>query len=717
MSGLHFEKLSTLPPQQAICCKHRLLDFHLDDRVCSDWFWKTEASAALCYGIGMPPTVIKNKASLLKLYHCKLLGDERLMLVSERRISGDAVNVRRCDLPANRDCLWRGFKSPGQISHAHFRLPNASELKLDQLLRSVEPKLLLQTDPHVGLHYDYDGQDSACATSHSERFLQMNCHLDDRVWYCKPKAAGVLSSGIDMPFLCSGIGMPLKMDKCSGRYSRTSYRCQAPANSCSVGFGLIHSLHDSKLHYVVMAHKRCYSTSEKQTSEVPLPKSPPKEWLAPVFEESVMRQAMLPNSFFLPNYALQVKTVPGMIPEVCSDESTFFLNYDPYEYVKARPLFERKVIHGSKCKVSGDQPFIWLPYDHTLQLFQSLPLLARFYHEESVCLPRLSLKDLVITGNGTFRLRGSAIQFRECTPENMQDVYNNIRTLLRELMVASVGPDILKKIPDELDSLFLLMSTGRIEDEYLICYHSFYIPLSNKCTALLRIIDRMIENPDATFTQRCLQCMLSTGVDWQPIARSNEYLEQWLNFRTYSFNRRQFILYLRAIIVHKLEHKLPDKFVDFLLYATFQTVLMNLQKTLWALDELRNFHLEELYLHNSARTGFVSHKDVSLIVKDGDGAVTEDDFPFGCKMLDEMLQEEMWPEDKRKYRLLEHRVQQKSLLSKLRLISGGIALGKFLDNDMLTRFACGDDTSVSGIGDDTSVSDIGDFSDMTGPDS
>ncbi|CAO2164589.1 unnamed protein product [Urochloa humidicola] len=137
-------------------------------------------------------------------YDSLLLVDERLMLVSERRISGDAVNVCRCDLPANRDCLWRGFKSPGQISHAHFRLPNASELKLDQLLRSVEPKLLLQTDPHVGLHCDYDGQDSACATSHSERFLQMNCHLDDRVWYCKPKAAGVLSSGIDMPFLCSG---------------------------------------------------------------------------------------------------------------------------------------------------------------------------------------------------------------------------------------------------------------------------------------------------------------------------------------------------------------------------------------------------------------------------------------------------------------------------------------------------------------------------------
>lgn len=328
-----------------------------------------------------------------------------------------------------------------------------------------------------------------------------------------------------------------------------------------------------------------------------------------------------------PEFPLLVKTVPGVVPECCTDESSFLINYDPYVFVKARSLFQWKAIHGTKSSTYGNTPFVWLPYDHALYLMQSLPLLARFFHEQGLCLPKLTLNDLVVTGAGTFRLRGAAtsIKFREYTPDNVRDVYSNIRTLLMELVVASVGPDILEELPGDLNSLFQLMMSDGFKHEYRICFHTFFIPLSNKSPALLRIIDAILELPrDGESFQWFVREVLAHKQDWKVIVQNNVYLEQWLQYRIYGPSRREFICYLRAITCHKLEHGLPEKFVDFLVYPVFQDVLKNLQGTSCDMGTLDSFHMEELYLHN-ARPGFGPFFGETLIAEGdcGDGTSME----------------------------------------------------------------------------------------------
>ena len=73
-----------------------------------------------------------------------------------------------------------------------------------------------------------------------------------------------------------------------------------------------------------------------------------------------------------------------------------------------------------------------------------------------------------------------------------------------------------------------------------------------------------------------------------------------MDHRLYSDEPIEFLCFVENVLSHKLQFNLTDKFVDFLLFATYPKLLCTLQYNLWNMDELGKFQLEECFPQNLA---------------------------------------------------------------------------------------------------------------------
>ncbi|CAN6328294.1 unnamed protein product [Urochloa humidicola] len=77
-----------------------------------------------------------------------------------------------------------------------------------------------------------------------------------------------------------------------------------------------------------------------------------------------------------------------------------YLMFEPIEYVKRNPMLEF-------CAVPSFSDWMrWIFTDFTKHLERSLILILVSYHKVGLCFVNLTIHDLYIYGDGTFRLRG-----------------------------------------------------------------------------------------------------------------------------------------------------------------------------------------------------------------------------------------------------------------------------------------------------------------------
>jgi hypothetical protein len=144
-------------------------------------------------------------------------------------------------------------------------------------------------------------------------------------------------------------------------------------------------------------------------------------------------------------------------------------------------------------------------------------------------LPNITLNDLAITGAGTFRLKGSDLGHRELSDDNFEDTYRNICAIFGE--VISMCGD-MRKLPEDysdLEKKLASLTLSDLRDRYQISYDPFFLPLANKCTALLRMIDVILQMPERStefidFTQNLPYMDVIGGCPvWQDMALKNDY--------------------------------------------------------------------------------------------------------------------------------------------------------------------------------------------------
>lgn len=130
--------------------------------------------------------------------------------------------------------------------------------------------------------------------------------------------------------------------------------------------------------------------------------------------------------------------------------------------------------------------------------------------------------------------------------------------------------------------------------EYLIYFNVFFFALGNKSFPLLRMIDFIIQLSLEAYK---LESMLSglpymhknkNGTrKWIELFLGNEYPSQWMKYMSYSDGRLEFLHFVRVVICHKLNYRLSDKFVNFLIFSIFAELLPHLQLTLWTQLEFK----------------------------------------------------------------------------------------------------------------------------------
>jgi hypothetical protein len=348
--------------------------------------------------------------------------------------------------------------------------------------------------------------------------------------------------------------------------------------------------------------KRGFSSSSKGPVLPPRAVLPPIGWDYPGLDAAPMTIAG-PPGFTEPDFAKALKTIPWALPEVCVDESSFLINYDAIDYIKASQLARERSILGDEPGANGILPSVLMPLDPLLVLLRSLMRLARYYELQGVCLPNITLNDLAITGAGTFRLKGSDLGHRELSDDNFEDMYRNICAIFGE--VISMCGD-MRKLPEDysdLEKKLASLTLSDLRDRYQISYDPFFLPLANKCTALLRMIDVILQMPERStefidFTQNLPYMDVIGGCPvWQDMALKNDYLYQWFRHRYYASGRKEFLRFIRAALSHKLDHGWSQKFTEFLVIAKYGPVLTTLARNFLKERSIRKLQLEDLFPH------------------------------------------------------------------------------------------------------------------------
>lgn len=80
------------------------------------------------------------------------------------------------------------------------------------------------------------------------------------------------------------------------------------------------------------------------------------------------------------------------------------------------------------------------------------------------CIDGLSIESLVIISAGKFELIQGKVEFTVLTKECVRNDYRTAVSLLEELIIRSMGQNMLGKVPQDIAHLFDLMDFDGYED-------------------------------------------------------------------------------------------------------------------------------------------------------------------------------------------------------------------------------------------------------------
>uniref|UniRef100_A0A0E0CFB0 Uncharacterized protein n=1 Tax=Oryza meridionalis TaxID=40149 RepID=A0A0E0CFB0_9ORYZ len=247
---------------------------------------------------------------------------------------------------------------------------------------------------------------------------------------------------------------------------------------------------------------------------------------------------------------------PDQLLENLIDETSTDEIFSAESYVKSFPML-------IEMQVLGSGATFWRLSDHTSWI-RCLGMILKKQHTAGHYLARpLLVSDVLITSSGKLKLRQGTFCKKAKSLVNLNQDYQYMAQLVKELMLLSNGPDAFDKSPSDFDKYIELLES----DAFLMMYNQIMGVIAKRNLVLaINIISK-----------------LPYQSTWFATAGSNTEISKWFRYRRYQNTPKNFLDLNRNVRSHPYAYATLIKLnitIEEALYGEWPDLLIDMQEQL-----------------------------------------------------------------------------------------------------------------------------------------